>query len=90
MRKNNLEGNSALDEQSNLYVAHFGGKALYVIDQNGKTVEKLETPGKKPSNIEFAGEDLKTLFLTEDETNKVYTIRTKNKGLPLQSSPSKK
>ncbi|MDZ7310446.1 MAG: SMP-30/gluconolactonase/LRE family protein, partial [candidate division KSB1 bacterium] len=60
------------DNQGNLYVAHFGGGAVYVIAPNGNIKQKIQTPGKKPTNIEFGGDDLKTLFLTEVETNALY------------------
>jgi gluconolactonase len=79
----------ALDSKCNLYAAHFGGGMIYVISPKGDILEKLIAPGKKPSNLEFAGKDLKTLYLTEDETNSVYTIKTKIPGLPLLNSPVK-
>lgn len=44
----------------------------------------MKTPGLKPSNVEFGGKDLKTLYLTEDETNSIYKIRTKNEGYKLR------
>jgi gluconolactonase len=73
----------AFDEEGNLYAAHFGGSAVYVFSSEGKLKEKLITPGKKPSNVEFGGEDYKTLFVTEDETNCVYSIRRDIPGLKL-------
>ncbi len=69
------------DSSGNLYAAHFGGGAIYVFDVNGVTVEKIITPGKKPSNVEFGGRDLKTLYITEDETNSVYKIKRSTPGL---------
>jgi gluconolactonase len=66
-----------------LYCAHFGGGAVYVFNKEGKQIEKLITPGKKPSNVEFGGEDLRTLYVTEDETNSVYSIKREIKGLQL-------
>lgn len=80
----------ALDVKDNLYVALFGGGVLYVVSPEGKILEEYPTPGKKPSNIEFGGSDFKTLYLTEDETNSVYKIKTKVKGLPLFNSPARK
>lgn len=68
------------DVEGNLYVAHFGGQAVYVFSKEGKMLQKVETPGKKPTNLEFIGEDLKTLFLTEVETNSTYIIRTTISG----------
>jgi gluconolactonase len=77
----------AFDIEGNLYVAHFGGGAMYVFSPEGILKEKIITPGKKPSNVEFGDEDMRTLFLTEDETNSVYSIKVKIPGLPLFSSP---
>jgi len=73
----------AFDEKGNLYIAHFGGGVVYMVLPSGETACCLKTPGKKPSNLEFGGKNLKTLYLTEVETNSVYTMKTKIKGLPL-------
>ena len=77
----------AFDVEGNLFAAHFGGGTVYVISPDGKIKKKLITPGKRPSNIEFGGDDMKTLFLTEDETNCVYSTRVDIPGLKLFSSP---
>ena len=68
------------DEEGNLYVAHFGSGTVFIISPGGEILKKIKTPGKKPSNLEFGGKDLKTLFLTEDETNAVYKMETNKKG----------
>lgn len=68
------------DVNGNLFVAHFGGKAVYVFSPEGKQVQKIETPGSKPTNLEFGDEDYKTLYLTEVETNALYKIRTRIAG----------
>jgi gluconolactonase len=73
----------AFDTEGNLYCAHFGGGAVYVFSPEGKQIEKISTPGKKPSNVEFGGEDLRTLYLTEDETNSVYSLKREIPGLNL-------
>lgn len=62
------------DNEGNLYVAHFGGQAVYIISPEGKILARIQTPGKKPTNLEFADERKKNLFLTEAETNSVYYI----------------
>ena len=54
----------AFDVKENLYVAHFGGGAIYVISPEGEIIQKISTPGSKPSNVEFGGKDMKTLFVT--------------------------
>jgi len=77
----------AFDIDGNLYAAHFGGGAIYVLSSDGKIKEKIIAPGKKPSNVEFGDDDLRTLFITEDETNSVYSAKVKIPGMPLFSSP---
>jgi gluconolactonase len=79
----------AFDKEGRLYCAHFGSGTIYLIGKDGKILSELKTPGKKPSNIEFGGEDMKTLFITEDETNSVYSMKVKIPGMPLFSSPAK-
>jgi gluconolactonase len=73
----------AFDKAGNLYAAHFGGQAIYVISPEGKIMQKILTPGKKPSNVEFGGKDMKDLYISEDETNSVYRIKTEIPGLKL-------
>lgn len=80
----------AFDVDGNLYAAHFGGKAIWKFSKNGELLEKIETPGSKPSNVEFGGKDMKTLFITEDEHNAVYKMDVDVPGLPLFSSPVSK
>jgi gluconolactonase len=65
-----------VDAQGNLYIAYFGGGKIYVVSPEGDLLDSLKTPGKKPSNIEFGGTDMRTLYITECETNKIYAIRT--------------
>ena len=68
------------DVNGNLYAAYFGGKAVYVFSPEGKLLQKIETPGSKPTNLEFGDDDLKTLYLTEVETNSLYKIKTTISG----------
>lgn len=75
----------AFDKNGNLFVAHFGGGAIYVVNSCGKILYKIKTPGLKPSNIEFGGSDYKTLFLTEDETNSVYKTKVKTAGIKYKN-----
>jgi gluconolactonase len=73
------------DVEGNMYVAHFGTGTVFVISPNTTIIEKIKTPGLKPSNLEFGGDDLKTLYLTEDETNSVYKIRVRIPGYKLST-----
>ncbi len=77
----------ALDRNGRLYVAHFGGGAIYVVNSQGKIEEILLTPGKKPSNLEFGDADMRTLYVTEDETNAVYKLRVQIPGTKLFCAP---
>ncbi|MEE9432112.1 MAG: SMP-30/gluconolactonase/LRE family protein [Melioribacteraceae bacterium] len=64
----------AFDKKGNLYVAHYGTGTLFIINSSGKIIQEIKTPGNKPTNVEFAGKDFRTLFLTEVETNSLYKI----------------
>lgn len=68
------------DINGNSYVAHFGGKAVYIFSLEGNLLQKIETPGSKPTNLEFGDNDYKTLYLTEVETNSLYKIKTNVPG----------
>jgi gluconolactonase len=68
------------DIKGNLYTAHFGMGTIFVISPNDEIIQSIKTPGKKPSNLEFGGQDLKTLYLTEDETNSVFKIKVRIPG----------
>lgn len=68
------------DVKGNLYVAHFGGGAVYIVSPKGQILEQIKTPGIKPTNLEFGDTDLKTLYLSEVETNSLYKIRVKYPG----------
>lgn len=79
----------AFDIEGNLYVANFGSGRIYILDADGNVKKFLQAPGKKPSNVEFAGQDMRTLYITEDETNSVYKTRVEVPGLPLFNSPAR-
>ncbi len=77
----------AFDTDGNLHVAHFGGGVIAVFAPDGTRIRDLVVPGRKPSNVEFAGDDLKTLYITEDETKKVYRTEVSTPGVRLFWSP---
>ena len=77
----------AFDRKGRLYVTHFGGGAVYVFNPDGSVNRTIATPGKRPSNIEFGGPRLDTLFLTETETNAIYKLEVDTPGLALFCSP---
>ncbi len=69
-----------VDENGNLYIAYFGGGKIFVVSPKGEILDSLQTPGSRPSNIEFGGFDMRTLYISECETNKVYSIKTRIPG----------
>jgi len=69
------------DIKGNCYITHHGTGKLFIVDISGNILETIETPGIKPTNIEFGGKDMKTLYLTECETNALYKRNNKVKGL---------
>jgi gluconolactonase len=78
----------AFDIKGNLYVAHFGTGFIFVLSSDGAIKRKIEMPGKKPTNVEFAGKKLRTLYITEVETNALYKMEVDLPGLKLFSSPN--
>ena len=72
------------DVNGNMYVAHFGSGTMFIISPEAKIIHSIKTPGTKPSNVEFAGEELKTLYLTEDETNSIYKLQLNVSGYSFE------
>jgi gluconolactonase len=83
----------AFDLAGNLYVAHYGGGAVIVIDPRGELVERITVGGLFPTNVAFGGPDRRTLYVTEVETGSVYRFNADCPGLPLygdKNSPCSK
>lgn len=77
----------AFDAEGKLYVAHYGGGAVRIFAPDGKYLHSIMMPGKNITNVEFAGEDLRTLYITEADTGTLYKLRTAAPGLRLLWSP---
>jgi gluconolactonase len=73
----------AFDVAGNLYVAHFGGGDVLIINPKGDLVERVKIPGLHPTNVAFGGPDRNTLYVTEMDTGSVYRFSTDYPGLPL-------
>jgi gluconolactonase len=54
----------ALDEDGNLYVAHYGMSAVQVLDPRGKLIATLPTGAMYTSNVAFAGDKMDQLYVT--------------------------
>lgn len=73
----------AFDVAGNLYVAHYGGGDVIILNPKGEIVERVPVGGKHPTNVAFGGQDRKTLYVTEVETGSIYRFETDFPGLPL-------
>ena len=54
----------ALDEDGNLYVAHFGMRQVQVLDPRGKLIRRLPGGNLTTSNVAFGGPRMDQLFVT--------------------------
>jgi gluconolactonase len=73
----------AYDERGDLYVAHYGGGHVDVVNPDGETVEQILVPGAEVTNVAFGGEDNKTLVITDVTSNAVHQVRMNVAGQPL-------
>jgi gluconolactonase len=73
----------AFDVEGRLFVAHYGGSRVDVLDAAGAIVDRIDVPGRNPTNCAFGGPDRRTLVITEVETGSLYQVRVRVPGLPL-------
>jgi gluconolactonase len=73
----------ALDVAGNLYIAHYGGGDVIILNPKGEVIERIPVGGLYPTNVAFGGSGRKTLFVTEVETDSVYCFNAHHAGLPL-------
>jgi gluconolactonase len=73
----------AFDLAGNLYIAHYGGGEVIVLNPKGEQIERIPVGGLYPTNVAFGGQDRRSLFVTEVETGSIYRFKTDNPGLPL-------
>ena len=73
----------AFNVVGNLYVAHYGGGDVIVLNPKGELIERIPVGGHHPTNVAFGGPDRRTLYVTEVETGSVYRFDTDHPGLPL-------
>jgi cyanophycinase len=67
----------AVDSAGNLYLAVPALKAIQVVSPAGKTLGLISVP-ENPTNADFGGKDLRTLYITARTS--VYAVRTEVKG----------
>jgi gluconolactonase len=73
----------AFDVTGNLYVAHYGGGDVLLLNPKGELVERVPMGGLHPTNVAFGGPDRKTVYVTEVETGSIYRFNADYPGLPL-------
>jgi gluconolactonase len=74
-----------VDEQGNLYAAHYEGGRVWVIAPNGFIIGEIKLPpgaGSETTNVCFGiGKDAYTLFITEAGDNVIWKVPMKVKGI---------
>lgn len=82
----------AVDVKGNLWITHFGAHTVLVVNPKGEIIRTIPVPhtknnGHGPTNIEFAGEDLKTVYITDPGSAALFMMKSDVAGLPLFCSP---
>jgi gluconolactonase len=83
----------ALDAKGNLWIAHYGTHHVIVVNPQGRIFRTIVLPhfqGGGPTNIEFAGKDLKTVYITDPGADCLWKMHSDVAGLPLFSPPDGK
>jgi gluconolactonase len=78
-----------LDEEDNLYVAHYGGGGVYVYDSDGDHVGTIATIGRFPTNVCFGGDDHRVLFISIDDPGTIIACSPGPRGMQLPFCPSR-
>lgn len=80
----------AFDTSGQLWVAHYGASTVVVLNVDGKIVRTITLPHDNPAgptNVEFAGRDLRTLYITHPGSESLYKLPVDVPGLQLFRSP---
>jgi len=77
-----------LDDEGNLYVAHYGGSGVYVYEPCGREIAVIPTPGRFPTNVCFGGVDMSTLFISLDDLGTIIAVHPGARGRRLPFCPS--
>ncbi|WP_426153155.1 SMP-30/gluconolactonase/LRE family protein [Pseudomonas sp. DC3000-4b1] len=76
----------ALDEQSNLYVAHTGFGSVWKLSRVAEPLQRIVScAGISNTNLAFGGPDARTLFITESETGSILQVPVQSPGLAMFS-----
>lgn len=64
----------ALDDQGNLFVAHYGMRQVQVVSPDGKLIRRYPGGNLTTSNVCFAGKNQDQLFITGGEPGALYRL----------------
>lgn len=53
-----------IDSEGNIWIASWGGSAVYCYDKSGTLLNKVQVPAPFVTNITFGGEDMKDVYVT--------------------------
>lgn len=73
----------ALDEEGNLYVAHYGMRQVQVISPEGKIIRRYPGGNLTTSNVAFAGPGRSTLYITGGEPGGLFKLELGVPGLEI-------
>lgn len=80
----------AIDIRGHLWIAHYGAHSVLELNPEGEIVGRIQMPidsDQGPTNVEFAGHDLRTMYITDPSTSAMYRISMEFPGLKLFCSP---
>lgn len=73
----------AFDRNGHLYVAHYGGGRVDVLDVDGTQIDEIAVPGRNVTNCAFGGPGNQTLVVTDVETGALFRTTVAVGGQPL-------
>jgi gluconolactonase len=72
------------DVKGNLWVAMYSESALWCFSPEGKKIDVIPVPGRNPTNLIFAGPDLRTAYVTAaDRPGKLIEVKMPVAGQPI-------
>ncbi|HEX8201113.1 MAG TPA: SMP-30/gluconolactonase/LRE family protein [Isosphaeraceae bacterium] len=73
----------ALDDEGNLYVAHYGMRQVQVVSPRGEVIRRYPGGNLTTSNVAFAGPGLDQLYVTGGEPGTLYRLDLGVRGLAI-------
>jgi len=77
----------AFDREGRLWVAHYGMKAIHVLDRGGRLLRTYDGGNRTTSNLCFAGPNFRTLYATGGEPGGVFRLNVNVPGFKVLRDP---